>query len=233
MPRLTIDSTYLVDRLRALLATPSPTGYTDTIVLEASAELRRLGVAFDVTRRGAIRAFVPGKEPKPARAIVSHLDTLGAQVKLLKDNGRLEVVPVGTWSARFAEGAGDDLLRARRLPRNHPAAEGLRPHLRRRDRHIPDRLAVRRVARRRGRAQRRRPEAKLGIDVGDMVAIDPQPEFLENGFIVSRHLDDKAGAAVMFAALEALVSAKRRSRRSTPTSCSPSPRKSGRAPRRS
>ncbi|MBL3684598.1 hypothetical protein F2981_18185 (plasmid) [Sinorhizobium meliloti] len=35
---------------------------------------------------------------------------------------------------------------------------------------------------------------QLGIDVGDIVAIDPQPEFLENGFIVSRHLDDKAGS---------------------------------------
>ena len=47
----------------------------------------------------------PLRQDKPARAIVSHLDTLGAQVKLLKDNGRLEVVPIGHWSARFAEGA--------------------------------------------------------------------------------------------------------------------------------
>jgi putative aminopeptidase FrvX len=46
---------------------------------------------------------------------------------------------------------------------------------------------------------------KLGIEVGDIVAIDPQPELLENGFICSRHLDDKAGVAVMLAALQALV----------------------------
>ncbi|MCK1978131.1 peptidase M42, partial [Jeotgalicoccus huakuii] len=30
---------------------------------------------------------------------------------------------------------------------------------------------------------------QLGIDVGDIVAIDPAPEFIDNGFIVSRHLD--------------------------------------------
>jgi hypothetical protein len=36
---------------------------------------------------------------------------------------------------------------------------------------------------------------RLGIDVGDIVAIDPQPEFLHNGYIVSRHLDNKAGVA--------------------------------------
>src|SRR5690606_26600450 len=45
---------------------------------------------------------------------------------------------------------------------------------------------------------------RLGIDVGDIVAVDPQPEFLDNGFIVSRHLDNKAGVAVMLAAIKAL-----------------------------
>jgi putative aminopeptidase FrvX len=49
---------------------------------------------------------------------------------------------------------------------------------------------------------------RLGIDIGDTIAIDPHPEFLDNGFIVSRHLDDKAGVAVMFAAIEALATAR-------------------------
>jgi putative aminopeptidase FrvX len=44
----------------------------------------------------------------------------------------------------------------------------------------------------------------LGIAVGNFVAIDPCPEFLGNGFIVSRHLDDKGGVAAMFAVLKAL-----------------------------
>ncbi len=49
--------------------------------------------------------------------------------------------------------------------------------------------------------------AHLGIDVGDIVAIDPQPKFLDNGFLVSRHLDNKAGVAIMLAAIKALVDA--------------------------
>ncbi len=36
---------------------------------------------------------------------MAHVDTLGAMVKGLKGNGRLSVVPIGTWSPRFAEGA--------------------------------------------------------------------------------------------------------------------------------
>jgi putative aminopeptidase FrvX len=66
MPRLAIDSEYLATRLSQLLDIPSPTGYTDTIVRECCEELRRLGVKFEVTRRGGIRAFMPGKADRPA-----------------------------------------------------------------------------------------------------------------------------------------------------------------------
>lgn len=208
MARLSIDSDYLANRLSQLLDIPSPTGYTDTIVRECCDELTRLGVKFEVTRRGGIRAFVPGKTDKPARAIVSHLDTLGAQVKFLKDNGRLELVPIGTWSARFAEGGRATIFseqgafRGTILPlkaSGHTFNDEIDsfpigwPHVE---------LRIDAMTRTAADIQR------LGIDVGDIVAIDPAPEFLDNGYIVSRHLDNKAGAAVMFAVLDAILSEK-------------------------
>ena len=100
-----IDEAYLVSQLQALLAIDSPTGYTDQVVRHCSKELERLGLTPELTRRGAIRAVHRGAMREGARAIVAHLDTIGAQVKLVKDNGRLELVSIGTWSARFAEGA--------------------------------------------------------------------------------------------------------------------------------
>src|SRR3546814_10940838 len=33
--------------------------------------------------------------------------------------------------------------------------------------------------------------AALGIEIGDIVAIEPQPEFLDNGFINSRHRSEQ------------------------------------------
>ncbi|HXV23174.1 MAG TPA: osmoprotectant NAGGN system M42 family peptidase, partial [Alphaproteobacteria bacterium] len=102
---IAIDPQYLVTRLKALLAISSPTGFTDEAVRHTARELERLGLEVVLTRRGAIRARRPGAATRPARGIVSHLDTLGAQVKLLQANGRLELVPIGHWSARFAEGA--------------------------------------------------------------------------------------------------------------------------------
>ncbi|MCA1259942.1 osmoprotectant NAGGN system M42 family peptidase, partial [Nitratireductor aquimarinus] len=58
MSRLKIDVSYLVAQLKALLSIDSPTGYTDTIVRHVTAELERLGLEPELTRRGAIRAVV-------------------------------------------------------------------------------------------------------------------------------------------------------------------------------
>jgi peptidase M42 family hydrolase len=203
MSTLRIDTDYLAARLKRLLAIPSPTGYTDTIVRETCRELGRLGVEFELTRRGAIRAFTPGAESKPARAIVSHLDTLGMQVKCVKANGRLEVVPIGHWSARFAEGARVTIFsekgtyRGTVLPlkaSGHTFNEAIDTQP----------VGWEHVELRIDALARSRDETlHLGVDVGDIVAVDPQPEFLDNGFVVSRHLDNKAGVAVMLAALEA------------------------------
>ncbi|WP_176083567.1 osmoprotectant NAGGN system M42 family peptidase [Martelella sp. HB161492] len=204
MPRLTIDADYLADMLKALLSIPSPTGYTDPVVRFVSGELEKLGLSVELTRRGAIRAVRRGVEPRGARAIVSHVDTLGAQVKYLKDNGRLSLVPIGTWSARFAEGARATIFtekgsyRGTILPlkaSGHTYNDEVDT--------LPigwDYVELRVDALTRDMDDFDR----LGIEIGDIVAIDPQPEFLDNGFIVSRHLDNKAGVALMLAALKAM-----------------------------
>ncbi|WP_372930905.1 osmoprotectant NAGGN system M42 family peptidase [Methyloceanibacter sp.] len=205
MTILHIDLDYLADTLEEFLQIPSPTSYTDNIVQRCGQELDRLGVPFEVTRRGAIRAVLRGKERRPARAVAAHLDTLGAQVKKIKDNGRLSVVSIGTWSARFAEGARCTIFtdqgsyRGTILPlksSGHTYGD-----------EVDDQptgwahVEVRVDARCSGVEEAR----KLGIEVGDIVSVDPQPEFLDNGYICSRHLDDKAGVAVMLAALQALI----------------------------
>ncbi|MBW3097936.1 osmoprotectant NAGGN system M42 family peptidase [Pseudohoeflea coraliihabitans] len=204
MSRLTIDNEYLQTTLKALLDIPSPSGFTDTIVRFVTRELEALGLEPELTRRGAIRAVRQGSRRKGARAIVSHLDTLGAQVKFLKANGRCSVVPIGTWSSRFAEGARVTVFsekgsyRGTLLPlkaSGHTFNEEIDTQ--------PvswENLELRVDALSRNALDLE----KLGIEIGDMVAVDPQPEFIENGYIVSRHLDNKAGVALMLAALKAL-----------------------------
>lgn len=205
MPHPAIDLDYLKTRLADLLNTPSPAGYTDEAVWLLCRELDRLGLEYELTRRGAVRARLPGRDRSPARAVVAHLDTLGAQVKAVKDNGRLELVPIGTWSSRFAEGARATVFseggawRGTILPlkaSGHAFNEEVDSQP------VNWRQVELRIdAVTHGQAD----TLKLGVDVGDIVAIDPQPEFMDTGFIVSRHLDDKAGVATLLAALECMV----------------------------
>jgi peptidase M42 family hydrolase len=201
----TIDRAYLGGILRDLLSVPSPSGMTDEVVARVCRELDDLCIAYELTRRGAIRADLPGARSSPDRAIVSHLDTLGAMVKGFRPNGRLDVVPIGTWSARFAEGArvtvfgdGGRRFRGTLLPlkaSGHTYNEEVdtQPGL---WTNIELRLDERVASEAETRA--------LGLHVGDTIAIDPGTEFLGNGFINSRHLDDKAGAAAMLAAARAI-----------------------------
>ena len=202
-----VDTDYLTAQLARLLAIPSPTGFTEAATRYVAEEIARLGAEPEMTRRGAIRVRLPGRRTQPARALISHLDTLGAQVKRIRENGRLELVPIGHWSARFAEGARATIMvdphgyRGTILPpksSGHAFGDAVDeapvgwPHVELRiDAMVESAEDVR----------------ALGIEVGDVVAIDPQPEFLENGFIVSRHLDDKAGVATMLAALKGLLEA--------------------------
>ncbi len=208
MKRLSIDKDYIQKVLYELLKIPSPTGYTDAIVHYVGKCLQELAVPFELTRRGAIRADLKGAQASPDRAIVAHLDTLGAMVKQLKNNGRLEVVPIGTWSSRFAEGARVTVFMDHHFCRGTILPLKASGHTYNEEidtqptswSHLELRLDE--------KVSSKEDLKRLGIHIGDYIAIDPQPEFLKNGYINSRHLDCKAGVAAILAAVKALTETK-------------------------
>lgn len=200
-----VDMEYVQDVMLRLLRTSSPTGYTDQVVRLTCEELTNLGVENELTRRGAIRATLEGARRSPDRAIVAHLDTIGAMVKQLKDNGRMALVPIGHWSSRFAEGARVTLfsdLGTRRgtilplLASGHTFNEAVDSQP----------VSWDQVELRIDEICYNRSDLEdLGIAVGDFVAIEPQPEITDAGFVVSRHLDDKAGVAALLGAIKAVL----------------------------
>lgn len=203
-PLVHIDHEYLRDILLKLLAIPSPTGFTDEVVRFTCEELGRLGLHYNLTRRGAIRADLRGRSATPARAIVAHLDTIGAMIRDLKGNGRLALAPIGTWSSRFAEGARASVFTERYRYRGTVLpikASGHAFHIE------VDTLPVTwdNVELRIDEPVIEKADlVQLGLNVGDFVAFDPCPDLTPNGFINSRHLDDKAGVAVMLAVAKAV-----------------------------
>ncbi len=211
------DLHYLQRVLLEMLAIPSPTGFTDTIVRYVAERLTELGIPYELTRRGTIRGTLKGRRYSPDRAVSAHLDTIGAIVREIHDNGRLGLAPVGCWSSRFAEGSrvsvftDSGVIRGSVLPllaSGHAFNTAVDE--------MPvswDHVELRLDARTHSRAD----TVALGINVGDFVAFDPLPEFTEDGFINARHLDDKAGVAALLTALKAVVE----SGREPPIDCHP------------
>ncbi|MEZ5572524.1 MAG: osmoprotectant NAGGN system M42 family peptidase [Halioglobus sp.] len=202
------DRDYLQATLLELLAIPSPSGFTDEVVRYISKQLEDMGVSYDLTRRGMLRARLPGTGAaagEPARAIVNHVDSIGAMVRRIKSDGRLLVAPIGYWSSRFAEGT-----RVTLFAENAVYTGTLLPTVTwgvHRDcgveevpadwDHIELRLDQPVLSEEATR--------ELGIEVGDFIACDSRPEVLDSGYIVGRNLDNKAGVAAVLATIRAVV----------------------------
>jgi len=192
---------WMIDTLLGLLQTPSPSGRTDAVMQLIGDVLDDLGVPFTLTRRGALTAELPGESKTIDRAVVVHADTIGCMVRDLKDNGRLELIPVGTFSARFATGARvriftddpEEFFTGTVMPlkaSGHAFGDEI-------DTQLTDWPNVEvRIDR---KVATRADLERLGFNVGDFVALIAAPELTADGFIVSRHLDGKAGVAVALA----------------------------------
>ncbi len=212
-----VDKEYMQDILLQLLKIPSPTGFTDQIVHFAGEELERLDIPFELTRRGAIRATLEGKQSSPGRATVTHLDTIGAMVKGLKENGRLSIVMIGHWSARFAEGARVTIFTDNNSYRGTVLPLKASGHVYNEEVDTQpvswENLEIRVDEKVHSKAGLK----KLGFNVGDYVAVDSSPEITPSGYIKARHLDNKAGVACQLAAIKAI----RDSKISLPVDCHP------------
>jgi len=203
--KLPIDEAFLHRALLEMLAIPSPTGFTDELVRYVCAQLDEIGVDFALSRRGTISTTVRGRSSANARAVANHIDTIGATVSSIRDNGRLGIKPIGTWSSRFAEGGRVTILSGRRAWRGQVLPVLASGHaFNEKIDQLPvswDQVEVRINQRVHCAADTR----ALGIGEGDFIAFDSDPEWDDSGYISARHLDNKGGAATCLAALKALV----------------------------
>ena len=200
-----IDQKFLVEFLTNLLKTMSPTGFAEMAIdytrqnLAAFPELDLVQ-----TRKGALLATLSGQRQDRPRALTAHVDTLGAMVKEIKSNGRLKLSQIGGYSWNVIEGEGctvctsdDQRIRGSILLEKASAhVFGVEVSESKRDEKTMEvRLDIRTTSPEETRA--------AGIQVGDFVCFDPRVEVV-NGFIRSRHLDDKAGVAVLVTAVKAM-----------------------------
>ncbi|BAJ62738.1 M42 family metallopeptidase [Anaerolinea thermophila] len=202
-----IDTADLVNFLTRLLNTPSPTGFTHRALSLTEQALEGLPVTMRRTRKGALVIRWEGERNTAPRGLTAHVDTLGAMVKEIKPNGRLKLTKVGGFAWNTVEGENctvftrsgrevrGTLLLTKASSHVHSSAVS---ETKREDDAMEVRLDERTTSAEQTRA--------LGIEVGDFVAFDPRVEVI-NGFVRSRHLDDKACVACVVAAFKALHAA--------------------------
>lgn len=181
--------------LQELIAIDSPSGYTDNASKYIFDLLKSYGYQPEYTNKGAVKCALGNN---PTLALAAHVDTLGAIVSGIKSNGTLSFSLLGGLSLTGAEGeyvkiithegktyTGTILLNNPSVHANNEKEKTERSiksmHIR-----IDEEVYT------------KEDVEKLGIEVGDIICVDVKYQELENGFIKSRFLDNKAGCFVLF-----------------------------------
>lgn len=181
--------------LKELIAIDSPSGYTDNASKYIFDLLKSYGYQPEYTNKGAVKCALGNN---PTLALAAHVDTLGAIVSGIKSNGTLSFSLLGGLSLTGAEGeyvkiithegktyTGTILLNNPSVHANNEKEKTERSiksmHIR-----IDEEVYT------------KEDVEKLGIEVGDIICVDVKYQELENGFIKSRFLDNKAGCFVLF-----------------------------------
>lgn len=196
---------YIKEVLVELLAIPSPSGYTHKANEYVCKHLDALGISYTATAKGALVASLPGGDNHTQRTISAHIDTLGAMVKEIKGNGMLKLTNIGGLGWANVEGENCTVLTSSgkefsgTLLLNKASS-----HVHGADTATTERKADTMQVRLDARVSSGDDTRNLGIEVGDFVVFDPRIQITDSGFIKSRHLDDKAGVAVMLGILKSI-----------------------------
>lgn len=197
---------YVLDFAVELLGIPSPGGDTDRAIERVEREFASLGISCRRTAKGALIGVIEGQSGLPARCVAAHVDTLGAVVRRVECDGRLRVLPTGGFSWSSVEGENCTVftldgrtysgsLMPDKASRHAFHVEGAD------DSRTDDNVAIRLDE----KVECADDVIALGIGVGDMVSFEPRTIVTKSGYVKSRHLDDKAGVAVILGACKQLV----------------------------
>lgn len=198
---------YMLMQLKNLINIDSPTGYTKFVSEYLVKELEDMGYCPYTLNKGGVICRL--NEGENALALAAHVDTLGAMVKTIKSNGALQVAPLGGLNASNVEtetarvitrdGKVFDATFQVENASSHVNKE-LSTTLRSFDGSLELLLDE--------EVHSKTDTEKLGIQTGDIVAVNPRFTITDSGFIKSRFLDDKASAAVLLALAKAVKDGK-------------------------
>ncbi len=188
---------YIIKQLITICNIPSPSGNTGKVTAYLEAELDNLGMRTTLSNKGTLIATLTGTNSKIHRTVAVHVDTLGAMVKEIKQNGRLRLSPIGSYGWGSVEGetcfieTHSSTIFTGTILNTHASAHVYKDYIeqKRNEENMEVRLDE--------KAVNSKDVRSLGIEVGDFVSFEPRTRVSQSGFVCSRHLDDKAGVAIL------------------------------------
>ena len=186
---------YAAKQLKALTSIASPSGYTREVKEYLLSTLKEMGYEPWSSRKGNVLVTLGG-EGNPL-LLAAHVDTLGAMVRSIKDNGRLRPTTLGghQWSTADGENCTihtrDGKVYTGVVLNTEPSVHVADDKPDHEEKNMEILLDE--------NVNTKEDVAALGIQVGDIIAMDPRTVVTESGYIKSRFLDDKLSAAILLA----------------------------------
>ncbi len=198
-----IDISYITDSLMDLVNIPSPSGNTKKIIQWISIQLDQLQVSYTIANKGLLLATIPGKNNEQHRLLTAHVDTLGAMVKELNEDGTLRITNIGGFRWNSVEGEyclidSETETFTGTILTTQPSVHVYK------DSGKLERSEENMVVRLDEKVTSKEELEKLGIEVGDFVSFDPRAVITKKGFVKSRHLDDKASVAILLGIIKTI-----------------------------
>lgn len=184
---------FIVEQLKNLTAIPSPSSYTKKAAEYLLTTLKEMGYEPELSNKGNVLVTIGG-EGNPL-VLASHIDTLGAMVRSIKDNGRLRPTTLGGHQWRTADGENctihtrDGRVYTGVVLNTEPSAHVADEKVEQTEENMEILLDE--------NVESKEDTENLGIQVGDIIAMDPRTVITESGYIKSRFLDDKLSAAIL------------------------------------
>ncbi|MCX7773776.1 MAG: M42 family metallopeptidase [Clostridia bacterium] len=197
---------YVTEQIVNLCRTPSPSGFTKRAQRYLIDALTSLGYSPKLTNKGSVLVNIGGNGP--GLILTAHVDTLGLMVRAVKSNGRLRFTHIGGFPDNYIETENCTVITREgkefsgTIQLINPAAHVRRdiPDVKRDDTNMEIVLDE--------KVKTKEDVEALGISAGDFVALDPRTVATENGFIKSRHLDDKASSGILLGLAKAVKAEK-------------------------
>ncbi len=203
---MNIDMDYVVDKLLELLNIPSPSGNTEKAINFVEKEFKTLGIYTQKTNKGALIATMAGKNKDKEVTLSAHVDTLGAMVKEIKENGRIKFTPIGGYALNTIEGEYVTIESSSgKLYSGTVLTTKASVHVHGQETRELERKIENMEIRIDEKIYSKEDIENIGIQVGDYIFFDPRATTTASGFIKARHLDDKAGVGCLLGIAKYMV----------------------------